>query len=165
MITNNYTSYLSTQQPLPDAIWRVEFCLIVPKNVDLGENAHIGSPGIIYRAKVLLFVSCKYNVHVSSLFLPLSLLHTHTPPSQLNLIRQSDHAQVTLPILHDPKSNNNFVAKRSPSSTRVEQPPALQYIDQVLRKMHVPGSEFMSSPNESSLAHSIRHLLTLNIPV
>uniref|UniRef100_A0A1X7TF68 Uncharacterized protein n=1 Tax=Amphimedon queenslandica TaxID=400682 RepID=A0A1X7TF68_AMPQE len=72
-------------QPSPDAIRRVEFCLVVPKNAELGDYARPGAPGIIFRGKVLLL---------------------------FNLVRQSDQSQLLIPLLHDPKTNNNFVPKR-----------------------------------------------------
>ena len=95
-----------------------------------------------------------------------SSIHSSIPPPflhppQLNLTRQSDQVQLILPILHDPKSNNNYVARRT-NLPKVELPSALQVIDQTLRK---PSQEWNIPPNESSLAYCIQYLLNVNLPV
>jgi hypothetical protein len=122
--------------PSPDHVWRVEICLLVPKSLDLGDFARIGSPGIIFRGKVLIF---------------------------LNFIRQSNQMQFTVPFLHDPKTNQNFVARRSsPPRQRNELSPLLQSIDQMLRK---PQMAELTPPNESSLIYCVKYMLTLNLPI
>ena len=95
-----------------------------------------------------------FSIHSS---IPPPFLH----PPQLNLTRQSDQVQLILPILHDPKSNNNYVARRT-NLPKVELPSALQVIDQTLRK---PSQEWNIPPNESSLAYCIQYLLNVNLPV
>lgn len=152
----------SCQQPPEGPPWRVEFCLVVPKNADLGDYARPGMPGIIFRGKVLILV--RRDLSIQSSFIPSS-----SPFFKLHLIRRSDSAQLLIPFLHDPKSNSNFVPKRNIPNSRSELSPPLQFVDQALRKFHSSehggGANSSSLHNESSLARSVSHLLTLNIPV
>ena len=55
-ISTTKIDIFSCQQPPEGPPWRVEFCLVVPKNADLGDYARPGMPGIIFRGKVLILV-------------------------------------------------------------------------------------------------------------
>ena len=90
-------------------------------------------------------------------------------------MRQSDQTQLLIPFLHDPKTNNNFVPKRTSPVSRTDLSQSLQFVDQVLRKQsttdHGVGGGGVSVgganslQNESSLSRSVSYLLTQNIPV
>ena len=79
----------------------------------------------------------------------------------MRLTRQADQAVLNLPILHDPKTNYNYVARKT-SYPKQELSPALQMIDQTLRR---PSQEWNIPPNDSSLAYCIQSLLTADLPV
>ena len=74
-------------------------------------------------------------------------------------MRHSDGVPLVLPILHDPKSNLTYVARRQ--QQQQQQRDVLQAVDHILRH----SSSDHSLPHEPALFPRIRNLLYSNIPL
>ncbi|XP_019855293.1 PREDICTED: protein ECT2-like [Amphimedon queenslandica] len=60
---------------------------------------------------------------------PLSIaLFLFSDSIEFNLVRQSDQSQLLIPLLHDPKTNNNFVPKRTSPVSRTDLSLSLQFV-------------------------------------
>ena len=134
-------------------------CLVVPDGVELGDVTLPGDAGIIYRAKLLLFVSEKWVLSpVWVCAKNCVLLYAR----QLMLVHQQpgggEPQEIVIPILHDTKSNNTYVARQN-AIPRAKMSQAIQLIEVTLRK-----TSHEVAAHECSLFPCVRSLLDLRLP-